>query len=77
VAIIEPSIGEVRDIPNIISALRATPIRSAERIIIPQSLLSTLSPRSQILGTHDNAAATISDRQTIAIGAIYRPNSRL
>jgi hypothetical protein len=69
--------GEVRDRPNIIITLRVTPISNAATTIIAQSLDSIFSGCSQILGIHDNRAATISDAVIIAMGDIYRPNSKL
>jgi hypothetical protein len=77
VLIIEPSIGEVFAKPNIIHSFRATPISIAAPKIFMRSAVSTLSGFSQSSGTSDHKAAITNDADTIAIGEMYRPSTRL
>ena len=77
VLIIEPSIGEVFARPNIIHSLRATPINIAAPNIFSRSADSTFSGRSHKSDTNDSNAAITNEADTIAIGEMYRPNTRL
>ena len=77
VLIIEPSIGEVFARPNIIHNFRATPISIAAPNIFNLSADSTLSGFSHNRGINERVAAITNEADTIAIGEMYRPNTRL
>ena len=77
VLIIEPSMGEVCASPNIIHSFRATPMSIAAPKIFKRSTGATRSGFSQSSGTSDHKAAITSDADTIAIGEMYRPSTRL
>lgn len=77
VLIIEPSIGDVWESPNIIHSLRVIPIRSAAPNSFNRSAGSTLSVFSHIIGINDQIAATTNEAVTIAIGEMYVPSTRL
>ena len=77
VPIIEPSMGEVCESPNIIQSLRTNPISMAAPNIFSRSAGSTLSAFSHNSGSNDNMAATANDADTMANGDMYRPSVRL
>ena len=77
VPIIEPSMGEVCDSPNIIQSLRTKPISIAAPNILSRSAGSTLSAFSHNNGSNDHNAATANDADTMAKGEMYRPSVRL
>ena len=68
VLIIEPSMGDVCDSPNIIHSLRDMPISSAAPKIFMRSSVSTFSCFSHNIGISDHTAATTNDADTIAKG---------
>ena len=68
VLIIEPSIGDVCESPNIIHNLRPKPINIAAPNIFRRSAGSTLSLFSHSSGIKDHSAATTSEAATIAKG---------
>ena len=70
VLIIEPSMGEVCDRPNIIQSLRDMPIRSAAPKILMRSSAAILSCFSHSIGMSDHTAATTNDADTIAKGVM-------
>ena len=77
VLMIEPSMGDVCASPNIIHSFRATPMSIAAPKIFRRSVGATRSGFSQNIGTSDSNAAMTSDADTIAIGEMYRPSTRL
>jgi hypothetical protein len=77
VLMIEPSMGEVFANPNIMHNFRATPINIAAPKILSLSVGSTFSGFSHIRGINENNAAITNEADTIAIGEMYRPNTRL
>jgi cytidylate kinase len=64
------SIGEVRESPSMSSTFRSTPIISAAMASVSKSERSTRSRGSHAIGTSDSSAATMSEPQTIASGAM-------
>ena len=77
VLIIEPSMGDVFASPNIIHNLRVTPINIAAPKILSRSAGSIFSGFSHNRGANDHRAATTNDAETIAIGEMYFPSTRL
>ena len=74
---IEPSMGEGFANPNIMHNFRATPINIGAPKILSLSVGSTFSGFSHIRDINENNAAITNDADTIAIGEMYRPNTRL
>ena len=68
VSMIEPSIGEVIDNPNMMKTLRSTPISNAAPISLRISARSTFSTFCHSSGTSEKSAVATSDAETNAIG---------